>query len=111
MTIEFDAFLAADIRVGTVLAAEPYPEARKPALKLTIDFGPGIGIRRSSAQIAVHYTAEALVGRQVLAVVNLKPRQIGRFLSEVLVLGASDAAGAIVLLAPDQPVPNGARMH
>ncbi len=111
MTIEFDAFLAVDIRVGTVLAAEPYPEARKPALKLTIDFGPGIGIRRSSAQIAVHYTAEALVGRQVLAVVNLKPRQIGRFLSEVLVLGASDAAGAIVLLAPDQPVPNGARMH
>lgn len=111
MTIEFDAFLAVDIRAGTIMAAEPYPGAHKPAFKLSIDFGPEIGVRKSSAQITVRYRPEELVGRQVMAVVNFRPKQIGRFISEVLVLGVSDAAGAIVLLAPDRPVPNGGRMH
>ena len=109
-TISFDQFMAVDIRVGTVIAAEPFPEARKPAIKLTIDFGPDIGIRKSSAQITVHYAPEPLVGRQVMAVVNFPPRQIGKYMSQVLVLGFSDADG-IVLAAPDHGVPNGARMH
>jgi tRNA-binding protein len=109
--ISFDEFLAVDIRVGTVTRAEPFPEARKPAFKLWIDFGPEIGERKSSAQITVHYDPETLVGRQVMAVVNFPPRQIGPMRSEVLVLGLSDDSGAIVLIAPDQPVPNGARMH
>jgi tRNA-binding protein len=109
--IGFDEFLAVDIRVGTVTRAEPFPEARKPAFKLWIDFGPEIGERKSSAQITVHYDPETLVGRQVMAVVNFPPRQIGPMRSEVLVLGLSDDNGAIVLIAPDQPVPNGARMH
>ncbi len=109
--IGFDDFLAVDIRVGTVVRAEPYPEARKPAIKLWVDFGPEIGERKTSAQITAHYTPEALLGRQVMAVVNFPPRQIGKFMSEVLVLGVSDAQGGIVLLAPDQKVANGERMH
>jgi tRNA-binding protein len=108
--IAFDAFLAVDIRVGTVVAAEPFPEARKPALKLTIDFGPVIGRKRSSAQIVKHYGADTLIGRQVAAVVNFPPRQIGKFMSEVLTLGFPDADGEVVLFAPDQRVPDGGRL-
>ena len=110
MTITFDQFLAVDIRVGTIVAAEPFPEARKPALKLVIDFGAEIGRRKSSAQIVRHYDCEALVGGQVAAVVNFPPRQIGPFMSEVLTLGFPDEAGEVVLVAPDKPVPNGARL-
>ena len=109
--LSFDEFLKVDIRVGTVLRAEPYPEARKPAIKLWVDFGGEIGERKTSAQITDHYTPETLIGRQVMAVVNFPPRQIGKFMSEVLVLGVPDNDGAIVLLAPDQAVPNGGRMH
>ncbi len=110
-TISFDDFLKVDIRAGTIVEAVPFPEARKPAYKLKIDFGDEIGIKKSSAQITVHYEAEALVGRQVMAVVNFPPRQIGPFMSEVLTLGTSDGSGDIVLLGLDQAVPNGARMH
>ena len=109
--ISYDDFLAVDIRVGTVLRAEPFPEARKPAIKMWIDFGPEIGEKKTSAQVTVHYTPESLVGKQVMAVVNFPPRQIGPFMSEVLVLGCMDRDGAVVLVAPDQPVPNGGRMH
>lgn len=108
--ITFDDFLAVDIRVGTIVAVDPFPEARKPALKLTIDFGPTLGRKRSSAQITALYTAEQLVGRQVAAVVNFPPRQIGKFLSEVLTLGFPDAGGEVMLVAPDRPVPNGGRL-
>jgi tRNA-binding protein len=110
-TIGFDDFLRVDIRVGRVVSAEPFPEARKPAIKVRIDFGADIGERRSSAQITDHYTPETLVGRQVLAVVNFPPKQIGKFMSECLVLGLSDAEGRVVLIGPDQDVPLGARMH
>ena len=109
--ISFDDFLKVDIRAGTITRAEDFPKARKPAYRLWIDFGPGIGEKKSSAQITRHYTTESLVGRQVLAVVNFPPRQIGPVRSEVLVLGLPDADGGIVLLAPEQPVPDGGRMH
>jgi len=109
--ISFDDFLKVDIRVGQVVDAQPFPEARKPAIKLWVDFGPAIGIRKTSAQITRHYTPETLVGRRVLAVVNFPPRQIGKFMSEVLVLGAPDADGEVVLLRPDLDVPLGGRMY
>ena len=110
-TISWADFEKVDIRSGTIVEAVPFPEARKPAFKLTIDFGPAIGTRRSSAQITALYAPEELVGRQVIAVTNFAPRQIGPFMSEVLVLGLSDAEGRITLLSPDHPVPDGARMH
>ncbi|WP_332818392.1 tRNA-binding protein [Sphingopyxis sp.] len=109
-TIAFDDFLRVDIRVGTIVEAEPFPEARKPAFKLKIDFGPAIGIRKSSAQIVDRYALEELAGRQVAAVVNFPPRQIGKFMSEVLTLGFADEEGAVILFAPDRPVPDGSRL-
>jgi tRNA-binding protein len=108
--INFDDFLKIDIRVGTVVEAMPFPEARKPAYKLKIDFGEEIGIKRSSAQITVHYRLEELIGRQVAGVVNFPPRQIGPYMSEVLTLGFADENGDIVLLGPEREVPNGSRM-
>ncbi|MDQ0314233.1 tRNA-binding protein [Amorphus orientalis] len=110
-TITFDDFLKVDIRAGTVVEAEPFPEARKPAIKLVIDFGAEIGRKKSSAQITEHYTPETLVGRQVLAVVNFPPRQIGPMRSEVLTLGIADANGHVVLAATDKPVPDGSRLY
>ena len=109
--ISFDDFLKVDIRVGRVTRAEPFPEARKPAIKMWIDFGPEVGEKKTSAQVTAHYTPESLTGKQVLAVVNFPPRQIGKFMSEVLVLGLSDPDGGIVLITPDQEVPLGGRMH
>ena len=108
--ITFDQFLAVDIRVGTIVAVEAFPEARKPAFKLTIDFGPILGAKRSSVQITQLYEAASLVGRQVAAVVNFPPRQIGKFMSEVLTLGFPDEQGNVVLIAPDHKVPNGGRL-
>jgi tRNA-binding protein len=108
--IGFEEFLKVDIRIGTILEAAPLEGARKPAYRMRIDFGAEIGVKASSAQITVHYGAEELVGRQVMAVVNFPPRQIGKFMSQVLTLGFADADGAIVLAVPDRPVPNGARL-
>lgn len=108
--IAFEDFLKIDIRIGTVVGAEDFPEARKPSLKLRIDFGPAIGVKRSCAQIAALYKPDDLIGRQVAAVVNFPPRQIGKALSEVLTLGFADSEGRVVLFTPDTPVPNGARL-
>lgn len=110
-TIGYDEFRKIDVRVGTIVAVEPYPEARRPAYQLTIDFGNAIGRRRSSAQLVANYAAEQLVGRQVAAVANFAPKQIGKFMSEVLVLGFPDDKGEVVLIGPDRPVPSGGRLY
>jgi tRNA-binding protein len=108
--ITYDHFEAVDIRVGTIISAQPFPEARKPAIKLTIDFGDPIGVKKSSAQLTVHYKCDQLLGRQVCAVVNFPPRQIGGFMSDVLTLGVPDEEGNVVLIRPDFLTPNGGRM-
>ncbi len=110
MPIDYEDFAKIDIRIGTVTAVDSFPEARKPALKLTIDFGPEVGLQRSSAQLTVHYTPADLLGRQVAAVVNFPPRQIGPFMSEVLVLGFPDENGAVCLVGTDLKVPDGGRL-
>jgi len=110
MTINYDDFTKVEIRVGTVVEVLPYPEARRPAYKLAVDFGPEIGVKRSSAQCTTHYRPEALMGRQVAAVVNFPPKQIGKFMSEVLVLGFPDGKGEVVLIGPEREVPNGGKL-
>lgn len=109
-TVSYEDFERVDIRVGTIVDARPFPEARKPAIRLWIDFGAGIGVKRSSAQLTVHYQPDRLIGRQVCAVVNFPPRQIGPFISEVLTLGMPDENGAVVLVRPDLTVPNGGKL-
>lgn len=111
MTISYDDFLKVDIRVGTVVDAQDFPEARKPAYKLFIDFGEEIGVKKTSAQVTKHYTPEGLVGKQVCAVVNFPEKQVGPFMSEVLTLGFMDENGAVVMIEPNKPVPNGERLH
>ena len=110
-TIGFDDFLKLDIRVGTVVKAEPFPEARRPAYKVWVDFGAGIGVKKTSAQATAHYALEDLIGRQVAAVVNFPPKQIGTFMSEILILGFPDGAGEVVLIGPERQVPNGGRLY
>lgn len=110
-TISIDDFLKVDIRVGTIVDAQDFPEAKKPAIKLFIDFGEKLGVKKTSAQITEHYNKDTLIGRQVAAVINFPPRQIGPFMSEVLTLGFSDESGKIILIRPDQHVPNGERLH
>ena len=110
-TIDFADFLKVDVRVGTVVRAEPFPEARRPAFKLWVDFGPEIGTRKTSVQVTRHYALDEMVGRQVAAVVNFPPKQIGKFMSEVLVLGFPDGAGEVVMIGPDKPVPDGGRLY
>ncbi|MEJ5218455.1 tRNA-binding protein [Cognatishimia sp. D5M38] len=109
--ITFDDFLKVDIRTGVVVDAQPYPEARKPAIKLWVDFGDELGVKKSSAQITKHYTPESVVGKRVMAVVNFPPRQIGKFMSEILVLGVPDDEGEVVLITPDKEVPKGGRLY
>ena len=110
-TIGFDDFLKVDIRVGTVIKAEPYPEARHPAYKVWVDFGTGFGVKKTSAQATAHYTLDDLIGRQVAAVVNFPPKQIGKFMSEILILGFPDGTGEVILIVPDQWVPDGSRLY
>lgn len=109
--ITFDDFMKVDVRVGTIVDAQPFPEARRPAIKLWVDFGAPLGVKKTSAQITVHYAVEELVGKQVAAVVNFPPKQIGKFMSEILVLGFPDDAGEVVLVTADKPVPNGGRLY
>ncbi len=110
-TIGFDDFLKLDIRVGTVVKAEPYPEARRPAIKVWVDFGAELGVRKASARVTAHYTIEDLIGRQVAAVVNFPPKQIGKFMSEILILGFPDGTGEVILVVPDQWVPDGSQLY
>ncbi len=110
-TIGFDDFFKLDIRVGTVVKAEPYPEARRPAIKVWVDFGAELGVRKASAQVTAHYTVEDIIGRQVAAVVNFPPKQIGKFMSEILILGFPDGTGEVILVVPDQWVPDGSRLY
>ena len=110
-TIGFEDFLKIDVRVGTVVRAEPYPEARRPAYKVWVDFGAELGVKKTSAQATAHYALEDLIGRQVAAVVNFPPKQIGKFMSEILILGFPDGAGEVILIVPEQHVPDGGRLH
>jgi tRNA-binding protein len=110
-TISFEDFARVDIRVGTIVDAQPFPEARRPAIKLWVDFGDPLGVKKTSAQVTKHYAPDSLVGKQVAAVVNFPPKQIGKFMSEILVLGFPDGDGEVVMIGPDHPVPNGGKLY